>query len=169
MLGYEFEIIYKEGTHNVVEDALLRKEEKKEGSLCDISIPQLDRVEEEMIEWKKYQEVCNIIQQLHEDPSSLYNFVWKNDLIWYHDRLYLCKNFQLKQNVLIELHTSPVGGHLGFLKTYHKIKKDIFCEGIKIDVQKFVFECLVFQYNKGEIIKTPGLLQPLAIPSQFWE
>jgi hypothetical protein len=26
-----------------------------------------------------------------------------------------------------------------------------------------------FQQNKGETIKTPGLLQPLAIPSQHWE
>jgi hypothetical protein len=28
---------------------------------------------------------------------------------------------------------------------------------------------LVFQQNKVETIKTPGLLQPLAIPSQCWE
>jgi hypothetical protein len=32
-----------------------------------------------------------------------------------------------------------------------------------------VFECLVCQLNKGEIIKTFGFLQPLAIPSQRWE
>ena len=30
-------------------------------------------------------------------------------------------------------------------------------------------ECLVFQQNKVETIKTPGLLQPLAIPNQRWE
>ena len=30
-------------------------------------------------------------------------------------------------------------------------------------------ECLVFQQNKVEIIKTPGLLQPLSIRSQRWE
>ena len=30
-------------------------------------------------------------------------------------------------------------------------------------------ECLVFQQNKVETIKTPGLLQPLSIPSQCWE
>jgi hypothetical protein len=67
------------------------------------------------------------------------------------------------------LHTSPIGGHSGFLKTYHRIKKDFFWEGLKTDVQNFVFECVVFQQNKGETIKTPGLLQPLAIPSQCWE
>jgi hypothetical protein len=32
-----------------------------------------------------------------------------------------------------------------------------------------VFECLVFQKNKGETIKTPGLLQPLAIQGHHWE
>jgi hypothetical protein len=32
-----------------------------------------------------------------------------------------------------------------------------------------VEECLVFQQNKVEIIKTLGLLQPLSIPSQRWE
>jgi len=30
-------------------------------------------------------------------------------------------------------------------------------------------ECLVFQQNKVETIKTPRLLQPLSIPSQRWE
>jgi hypothetical protein len=29
----------------------------------------------------------------------------------------------------LELHTSPVGGHSGFLKTYHRVKKDFFWDG----------------------------------------
>jgi hypothetical protein len=123
-------------------------------------------MEEAMIEWNQYQEVCKIIQQLQEDPSALDKFVRKNDLLWYHDHLYLYKNSQLKQKVLLELHTSPIRGHLGFLKTYHKIKKDFFWEGIKIDVQNFVLECVLCRQNKGETIKMSGLLQPLAIPSQ---
>jgi hypothetical protein len=126
-------------------------------------------VEEAMIEWKQYQEVCKIIQQLQEDPNSLDSFVWKNDLLWYHDLLYLFKNSQLKQKVLLELHTSPIGGHSRFLKTYHKIKKDFFWEGLKTDVQKFVFECVVCQQNKRDTIKIPSLLQTLDIPSQHCE
>jgi hypothetical protein len=68
----------------------------------------------------------------------------------------------------LELHTSPVGGHSGFLKTYHS-HEGFFWDGLKADVQRFVVECLVCQQNKVETIKTPGLLQPLSIPSQHWE
>ena len=67
------------------------------------------------------------------------------------------------------MHTSPLGGHSQFLKTYHRVKKDFFWDGLKSDIQKFVAECLVCQKNKVETIKTPGLLQPLSIPSQHWE
>jgi hypothetical protein len=69
----------------------------------------------------------------------------------------------------LELHTSPVGGHLGFLKTYHKVKKDFFGDGLKTDVQRFLVECLVCQQNKVETIKISSILQPLAILSQLWE
>jgi hypothetical protein len=119
--------------------AFSRKEEETEGSLCVISILQYDWVEEEMIEWKQYQEVCKVIQQLQEDPSSSGNFLWKNCFLWYHDHLYLCENSQLKHKVLLELHTSPIGGHSKFLKMYHKVKKYFSRKVLKL---MFKFFCL---------------------------
>jgi hypothetical protein len=113
--------------------------------------------------------VWTLIQRLQQDSGTLDTFTWKNDSLWYKYHLYLCKKSQLKQKVLLELHTSPVGGHSGFKKTYHTVKKEFFCDGLKNDVQRFVEECLVSQQNKVETIKTPNLLQPLAIPSQRWE
>ena len=71
--------------------------------------------------------------------------------------------------MLLELHTSLIGGHSGFLKTYHRVKKEFFWEGLKNDVQRFLVECLVCQQNKVEMVKTLSLLQPLNIPSQRWE
>jgi hypothetical protein len=88
ILGYEYAIIYKKGKCNVMVYSLSRKEEEIEGSLCVISILQSNWVEEARIEWKQYKEACKTIQQLQEDPSSLDIFVWKNDLLWYHGRLY---------------------------------------------------------------------------------
>ena len=50
MLGYDYEIIYKMGKCNVVEDALSRKHEE-EGSLFSLSSPILEWLEEEIQEW----------------------------------------------------------------------------------------------------------------------
>jgi hypothetical protein len=169
ILGYDFEIIYKKGKQNVVADALSRKDEDVEAFLCAISIIQPDWIIEARDEWKNDEKVWTLIERLQQDSGASDTFTWKNDSLWYKDRLYLCNNSQLKQKVLLELHTSPVGGHSGFLKTYHRVKKDFFWDGLKTDVQRFVAECLVCQQNKVETIKTPGLLQPLSIPSQRWE
>jgi hypothetical protein len=169
ILGYDFEIVYKKGKQNVVADALSRKDEDVEAFLCAISIIQPNWIIEARDEWKNEEKVWTLIQRLQQDSSASDTFTWKNDSLWYKDRLYLCKNSQLKQKVLLELHTSPVGGHSGFLKTYHRVKKDFFWDGLKTNVQRFVAECVVCQQNKVETIKTPGLLQPLSIPSQRWE
>ena len=169
MLPYDFEIIYKKGKQNMVADALSRKNEDVQSLLCALSIIQLDWIIESREEWKNDPSVWKLVQQLQKDPSVSNTFVWNNDSLWYKDHLYIYKESQLKQKVLMELHTSPIGGHSGFLKTYHRVKKEFFWEGLKNDVQRFVAECLVCQQNKVEIVKTQGLLQPLNIPCQCWE
>ena len=169
MLGYDFEIIYKKGKQNVVADALSRNDENVEALLCAISIIQPNWINEAREEWKNDEEVWALIRKLQQDSSASNTLSWKNDSLWYKDRLYLYKNSQLKRNILMELHTSPLGGHSGFLKTYHRVKKEFFWDGLKSDIQNLVVECLVCQQNKVETIKTSGLLQPLSIPSQCWE
>ena len=144
MLGYDFEI-YKKGKNNVVAYALSRKDEDVETLLCAISIIQQEWITKVKDEWKNDEEVWSLIQKLHQDPSTYDKFHWKNDSLWYKDNLYLCKNSQLKQKILMELHTSPLGGYSRFLKTYHKVKKEFFWDGLKSYIQEFVAECLVFQ------------------------
>jgi hypothetical protein len=40
---------------------------------------------------------------------------------------------------------------------------------MKQDIRNFVAECEVCQCNKGEIVKSPGTLQPLLIPPSIWK
>ena len=135
----------KKGKLNFVADALSRKDEEVEEFLCAISIIQPYWITEARDEWKKDEEVWTLIQKLQKDPSTYDTFSWKNDSLWYKYRLYICKNSQLKKKILLELHNSPLGGHSGFLKTYHRMKKEFFWDGLKFDIQKFVAKCLVFQ------------------------
>ena len=108
-MGYDFEIIYKKGNLNVVADTLSRKDEEVEALLCAISIIQPDWITETRDEWKKDEEVWTLIQKLQQDHSTSDTFSWKNDSLWYKDRLYICKNSQLEQNILVELHNSSLG------------------------------------------------------------
>ena len=101
MLGYDIEIIYKKGKLNVVANSLSRKNEEVEAFLCAISIIQPDWITEARDKWKKDEEVWTLIQNLQQDPSTSDTFSWKNDSLWYKDCLYLCKNSQLKQNILL--------------------------------------------------------------------
>ena len=140
-----------------------------EALLCAISIIELNWITDVRDELKKEKEVWTLIQKLQQYRSTYDTFSWKNDSLWYKYRLYICNNSQQKQKIILELHTSHLGGHSRFLKTYHRVKKDFFRDGLEYDIQKFVVECLVFQKNKVETIKTLGLLQPLSIPSQRWE
>jgi hypothetical protein len=39
---------------------------------------------------------------------------------------------------------------------------------MKWAIHTFVVECDTFQHNKGEMIKTPGTVQPLPIPPAIW-
>lgn len=123
MLGYDFEIIYKNGKQSIVEDAPSRKDKDVEALLCVLLIIQLEQIVEVREEWKNDPSVWTLIQKIQKYPTVSYTFVWNNDSLWYKDRLYICKESQLKQKVLLELHTSPIGGNSGFLKPYHRVKE----------------------------------------------
>jgi hypothetical protein len=116
----------KIGKQNIVVDALSRKYEDVEALLCSLSITQLDWIVEAREEWKNDLSVWTLIQKLQKDSNVSNTFVWKKYSLWYNDPLYTCKKSQIKQRVLLELHTYPIGGNSKFLKTYHKVKKEFF-------------------------------------------
>jgi hypothetical protein len=70
--------------------------------------------------------------------------------------------------VLYDLHATPTTGHSGFTKTYDRVKRSFFWDGMKQDICNFVVECDVCQHNKGEIVKSPGTLQSIPIPTIIW-
>jgi len=74
MLGYDFEIIYKKGKKNVVENPFSRKDEDVEAFLCAISITQPNLINEARDEWKNDEEVWALIQNIQQDPSTFDTF-----------------------------------------------------------------------------------------------
>jgi transposase InsO family protein len=62
-----------------------------------------------------------------------------------------------------------MGGHSGYLVTYHRIKKIFAWPGLKKSVKEWVDKCDICKKAKPERIAYPGLLQPLKVPAGAWE
>jgi hypothetical protein len=119
-------------------------------------------------EWLHDPKISHMIQQLQSNAPVSPGYSWLHDELRYKGCLYLSKQSKLKSIVLSKLHASPTTGHSGFTKTYDKVKHSFLWDGMKQDVHNFVVECDVCQRNKGEIVKSPGTLQPLPIPPAIW-
>ena len=54
--------------------------------------------------------------------------------------------------ILIENHNSPIGGHQGFNRTYNRIKERFHWHSMRTDIGKFIATCSICQKNKNNSI-----------------
>jgi len=66
----------------------------------------------------------------------------------------------LRSIIIGEMHCSPIGGHRGVTKTYHRIKHNYYWENLKSDIQQYIQQCLQCQLKKLVRVKTK---QPMII------
>ena len=66
----------------------------------------------------------------------------------------------LRSEIIAEMHCLPTGGHRGVTKTYNRIKHRYYWENLKIDVQRYIQQCLQCQLKKLVRVKTK---QPMII------
>ena len=72
-------------------------------------------------------------------------------------------NPELLQTVIREFHTTPVGGHAGVLRTFHRIAAQFYWKGMRQDIQRFIQSCMVCQRAKSSQLHPAGLLCPLPL------
>jgi hypothetical protein len=96
-------------------------------------------------------------------------YTLKEAVIRYKGRVWIRNNIVAQRDILIALHDSGVGGHSGIGATYVRVKQLFHWPGMKQFIHDFVKQCQVCQQAKTERIKTPGLLEPLPMPTQDWE
>ena len=86
-----------------------------------------------------------IKETIRTEPLALPGWTLQNDLLCYNRRVVLSKKSSLLPAILAEFHDSPVGGHGGFLKTYKRITSELYWEGLKADVKRYVDQCHICQ------------------------
>lgn len=127
---------------------------------------QLAEVQKEV---RENEELKRIIEELSQDPNVHLEFSLQKGNLFYHNRLVLAANSVYIPLLLQEFHSSPTGGHSGFLRTYHRIAGNLYWVGMKRSIQDFVRSCDTCQRQKYVAMSPAGLLQPLPILDQIWE
>ena len=163
LIGFDFEIQYKPGKNNSAADALSRRI-----TFATMTVLKCHELETWAEEVHKDDRLNGIIKDLLVDSTSHPGYQLKGDRLFFKGKLVLPRSSSHIPVLLAEFHSSPMGGHSGFFRTYKRLAAVVYWNGMKRDVQQFVTTCDTCQRNKYETLAPAGLLQPLPIPQQNW-
>ncbi|XP_070677805.1 uncharacterized protein [Malus domestica] len=105
-------------------------------------------------------------------PLVTYKFQFDNGFLKYKGRIVLSPTSSWRDKIFTELHSSPLAGHEGFLKTYKRITRSFYWEWMKKDIKDKVTSCSVCQKHLGPqvqatvslpVITEVGILQDVSV------
>jgi len=140
--------------------------DSQEGVLCMLSFPSLAWLTNLKTSYAIDHQLQGILQALNLGKNVPKGYSLQNGLLLYKGRIYLGTCEALKTVFLHQVHDSPLRGRSGFLKTLHRVKRDLYWLGLRADVRKLVRKCDTCQRLKSETCNPAGLLQPLPIPEK---
>jgi hypothetical protein len=168
LMGLQFSIHYKQGPLNQAVDAMSRQHE--DGLLLAISIATPTWMDNLQCGYADDPRATKLLVELSVLPPGTTSgeFTLLDGLLWFKGRIWVGANILAQNHILQALHSSGVGGHSGVYAIYHRVKQLIAWTTMKEDVIRFVGEYHICQRAKPEHVKTPGLLQPLPVPTKPW-
>ena len=116
---------------------------------------------------KAYEQDPLVLQKDTKEFKDKYTF--KDNLVYYQDKIYIPVNPELQYKILHEHHDSPLAGHLGIEKTIKNIQWDYYWPNMLKEIKEYVQSCDLCQRNKSSNQTPAGLLQPLPIPTKKFE
>ncbi|XP_062100900.1 uncharacterized protein LOC133806828 [Humulus lupulus] len=151
LLGYDFEIHYRPGETNRAADALSRVNQVECALLTSTTWLDWGLVHREITA----DPFLSRIQRELEQGKQIAGFSLSQQRLLYKGRLILSSSSALLPHFLREYHCSSIGGHSGELRTYHRLKGDVYWVGMKAKILEFVRSCDVCQRNKY-LAMSPG-------------
>ena len=106
-----------------------------------------------MVEWRVWDRIresaqldektMSLIKKVEQKEDNVQNFHLRGGLFFFKGRIYVSDAPRLRSDIMGHFHGSKEGGHLGWLKTYQRVKPLFFWEGPKKEVQTMVAACSV--------------------------
>jgi len=166
LMDLNFKIQYKKGISNKAADALSRVSDTSEVMPISQVVPSwMEKLQEG---YQEAPEAKQLLTELAITNTNAKGFSLDAGIIRFKGRVWVGNNLLAQAHILQALHNSGLGGHSGIHATYHRVKSLFAWPNLKSSVTSYVQSCSVCQQAKSEHVKTPGLLQPLPIPSQPW-
>jgi hypothetical protein len=177
---FDFEIIHRKGTENGRADAMSRRPDYdngqpviqgqiltqgKQGQLMQMELGLLYTVEPN-------EEIVQGIQEWirnHGDKTPTNVTIHDNMPIYENDgkkTIWLTPN--IRQQVIKEIHEQKTSGHQGIRKTYERLQRQFWYQGMKAEVVDMVKKCHECNLAKASRHKPYGQLQPLPVPERPW-
>ncbi|GKB74012.1 transposon ty3-G gag-pol polyprotein, partial [Tanacetum coccineum] len=168
-LGYDYEIVYKKGSENVVADALSRMDSS--GELLQISVSSVssdvwDKLKDS---WKNDLDAQNLIKTLENHSYKGNKYSWTGEILRRKGKVVVRNDPELRKELVQLFHDEAIGGHSGAYVTMKKLGALFYWKGLKKMVKQMVRDCDVCQRQKPDLSAYLGLIQPLPIPERIWK
>ena len=167
LLGYDYEIQYKQGKENLVADGLSRLYGVQLLALTLSSLSS-DLLAAIQASWQQDLSIQHLIQSLERGQAHP-KYLWHQGMLYRKGRLVVGAITDLRQQLLQLFHDSAIGGHSGIRVTKKRLSSLVYWKGLTKDVRNYIRNCVICQRNKPDLSPPAGLLQPLPIPQAIWE
>lgn len=111
-------------------------------------------------------EIQELIVAATVDQSGPHEYYMRQGLLMYRGKWVVGNSGNLRKQVFEELHCQNIEGHSGQRATVKRILEYFYWPSIRQNIGTWIRECWTCQQNKGENIKSTGLLLPLNIPQE---
>ncbi|GFV03078.1 transposon Tf2-9 polyprotein [Trichonephila clavipes] len=161
---HDFDVKYKTGKKHSDADALSRNPVEEETETPDKFLAVTTSMNLAM-EQKKDQDLAKLKLLSNSSKNEEFRFI---------DGILCRKNFDpdgklwlpvipkhLRADILRHFHDAPTAGHLGFAKTYDRIRKRFYWPGMYRNVVRYVMHCRECQRRKSVPQRPPGRLVPI--------
>lgn len=153
----------------VVVDVLSRIHEVPATGFWILSMPQFKFLDDLKQELSLNPEFISQLEAVQQHPNDHPNYNYSNGLLFHKGRIWLNKGNSFIPLLLEEFHKSPIGGHMGLVKTLCRLEENFIWPRMLQDVSKFIKECADCLHTKYIPQKPQGLLQPIPPPNGPWE
>ncbi|UYV77011.1 hypothetical protein LAZ67_14002809, partial [Cordylochernes scorpioides] len=169
---FDVTVVYKSGRKHQDADCLSRSPLEYSEDMED-DIPSIVTLQNFSEEQMNDQAIRKIADKLQSSPNNSFvkidNMLYRKNYDPMGKPWLLVVPRHLRQELLKNFHDSPTAGHLGFTKTYDRIRKKYYWPGMYRMVRRYVAHCSDCQRRKHQPQLPSGHLQPIPVPEVAFE